>query len=119
MPRGTSHFYSVFSVNGFGRVDFWYDNYGLWPWLAKARPKTAVTSHFGNGKVYFTERDVIPVCFNILWIRFIPEDHNPLRERDIRLNRKLANALENQYSQSVLLKNNDNNGHPCMINCNI
>ena len=21
-------------------VDFWYDNYGLWPWQAKPRPKT-------------------------------------------------------------------------------
>ena len=21
---------------------FWYDNYGLWPWLAKPRPKTTV-----------------------------------------------------------------------------
>ena len=21
-------------------VDFWYDNYGLWPWQTKPRPKT-------------------------------------------------------------------------------
>ena len=51
-------------------------------------------------------------------IRDIPEDHNPLRERDIRFNRKWTNALENQYSQSILHKNNDLNGHPCEINCN-
>ena len=23
-------------------VDFWYDNYGLWPWQAKPRPKTKI-----------------------------------------------------------------------------
>ena len=34
VARGTSHFYSCFSVNGLARVAFWYDNLGLWP-----RPK--------------------------------------------------------------------------------
>ena len=29
--QGTSHFNSFFSVNGLAGVDFWYDNYGLWP----------------------------------------------------------------------------------------
>ena len=28
-------------VNVLARVDFfWFDNYGLWPWQAKPRPKT-------------------------------------------------------------------------------
>ena len=26
-------------------VDFWYDNYGLWPWQAKPRPKTEYLLH--------------------------------------------------------------------------
>ena len=52
------------------------------------------------------------VACRIQSIRVIPEDHNPLSERDIRFNRKKANALENQYSQSILHKNNDINGHP-------
>ena len=37
--RRASHFYSIFAVNVLARVDFWYDNYGLWPWQAKPRPK--------------------------------------------------------------------------------
>ena len=29
-------------------VDFWYDNYGLWPWQAKPRPKTIAFIHLSE-----------------------------------------------------------------------
>ena len=41
VASGTSHFYS-FRKWFWQELIFWYDNYGLWPWQAKPRPKTKV-----------------------------------------------------------------------------
>ena len=53
---------------------------------------------FGYRIYFFASFVLVPsVTANLeMTICDIPEDHNPLRERDIRFNRKQANALENQ-----------------------
>ena len=36
---GVLRTFTRFAINVLARADFWYDNYGLWPWQAKPRPK--------------------------------------------------------------------------------
>ena len=48
MARGTSHFYSFFPSIVLAEVNFWYDNYGLWPWQAKPRIKNQVIQFFSD-----------------------------------------------------------------------
>ena len=65
-------------------VDFWYDNYSLWPWQAKPRPKTAgslansvdpdqtaLLRAVRVGSSLLAKTNFVPV-FWVLWVILLP-----------------------------------------------